>query len=162
MVVSSVLVILQLELPTKRLPLHWRVKGTTMRHAQDIAGRALQETRQEEREQMRFRHRRKKRFVELKGVSAEMLTLCIGGVRQRMRGSCPSWPLPDQEGLPGGRRNTWASVNAPPPPTQNTNTPAALQVTDRRLSGGTATADQLDAQARTKQTWRGRTHQVPI
>lgn len=67
--------------------------------------------------------------TSLTGVSAEMLTLCIGGVRQRMRGSCPSWPLPDQEGLPGGRRNTWASVNAPPPPTQNTNTPAALQVT---------------------------------
>ncbi|XP_037794654.1 uncharacterized protein LOC119590016 isoform X1 [Penaeus monodon] len=133
-----------------------------MRRAQDIGGRALQETRQKEREKKRFRHRRNKRFVELKGVSAEMLTLYIGGGRQWGSGSCPSSSLPDKEGLLGGRDNAWASGHSPQPPPKNTNTPAAPQVTDRRLSGGIAKADQLDVQARTKQPWRGRTHQVPI
>ncbi|XP_037794653.1 uncharacterized protein LOC119590015 [Penaeus monodon] len=101
-----------------------------MRRAQDIGGRALQETRQKEREKKRFRHRRNKRFVELKGVSAEMLTLYIGGGRQWGSGSCPSSSLPDKEGLLGGRGNACASGHSPQPPPKNTNTPAAPQVTD--------------------------------
>ncbi|XP_063594865.1 uncharacterized protein LOC134771837 [Penaeus indicus] len=153
--------ILQLQLTSLKIPLHWRVQRPAMRRAQDIGGRALQEKRQE-REKKRFRHRRNERFVELKGVSVEMPTLYIGGGRQWGRGSCPSLSLPDKEGLLGGRHNAWASGDAPQPPPNNTNTPAAPQVTDRRLSGDIAKADQLDVQARTKQSWRGRTHQVPI
>ncbi|XP_047494269.1 uncharacterized protein LOC125042584 [Penaeus chinensis] len=149
--------ILQLQVTSLRLPLHWRAQRPAMTRTRDIGGRALQETRQE-----RFRHRRNERFVELKGVSAEMLTLYIGGERQWGSGSCPSLSLPDKEGLQGGRDNAWASGDSPQPPPNNTNTPAAPQVTDRRLSGGIAKADQLDVQARTKQSWRGRTHQVPI